>query len=371
MYHEVTVILPTSLRIEVCNAIYFNVLDKVALFSLQDPVFIKQVAARVSHSMYLPGICIVKEGDLGNSMFVVFRGRVSGIKSHDTSGMELKKVYMVGDSFGKLPCLFHNEWYRKSYRAEEVTEVLELQSRDVIHLASVYPEFWRLLKAYVEVTYDAEGPSDCIFSPQRARQKDIYDLGEDYRKNVEVGQQKKKAGTGSGPTEGTVHNILKAPAQTSKSGTRKKDLTGVPPSHHARDRLDSQQTENSGSIQGPHLQGHHLHHHHHHHPGKKKKEHPKQPQELINVLYNADILDKIKEKSKPKRGGPHSKSPAASKGAMRMKSPTPTTRNAPGHLAWRNDQSPNPSTTSKGTMGLAKPASTMSRIKQSMKPKKN
>lgn len=131
MYHEVTAILPTTLRIEVCHALYVDVLEKVFLFNIDDPTFLRQVASRCIHSIYLPGVCIVKEGDLGNSMFIVFRGQVSGIVANDSPAMELKKVYLVGDVFGKLPCLFHNEYYRKSYRAEVITEVLEVHISDI------------------------------------------------------------------------------------------------------------------------------------------------------------------------------------------------------------------------------------------------
>lgn len=36
--------------------------------------FIRQLSARVIHSTFIPGICIVKEGDQGSSMFVVLNG---------------------------------------------------------------------------------------------------------------------------------------------------------------------------------------------------------------------------------------------------------------------------------------------------------
>lgn len=158
-YHEVTYSLPTSLRIEVCNALYADTLGKVLMFqvSTDRSTFLRQVASRVHHSIYLPGVCIVKEGDSGNSMYIVYRGQVSGLVAGNSplaqKEPELKEVYLVGDVFGKLPCLFQNESYKKSYRAESITEVLELQSKEVRHLAYIYPEFMQMLKAIIASKY--------------------------------------------------------------------------------------------------------------------------------------------------------------------------------------------------------------------------
>ncbi|CAL8137954.1 unnamed protein product [Orchesella dallaii] len=283
MYHEVTAILPTTLRIEVCSALYQDVLSKVALFNINDPTFVRQVAARVTHSIYLPGVCIVKEGDLGSSMYVVFRGRVSGITANDSSKIELQKVYLVGDVFGKLPCLFHNEWYKKSYRAEELTEVLELHSRDVLHLAAVYTEFWKMLKAYVEVKYNPEGESDCIFSPQRVKAKNIFDLGDDYQKSTTEAAQKKKAAApppsemqrkfasiAHPPHKNDQHHLIVAkghnPHEVNKS------VGGISASSVGKGR----------DSEGPH---------------SKKKKNTVNVQDPIRFLYSKKRLSKLKQKS--------------------------------------------------------------------------
>lgn len=336
MYHEVTSVLPTTLRIEICNALYIDVLRQVTLLNIGNPTFLRQVAARVTHSLYLPGVCIVKEGDLGSSMFIVFRGHVSGIMASDSPAQELKKVYLVGDVFGKLPCLFHNEWYRKSYRAEVITEILEIHSRDLIHLATIYSDFWKLLKAYVEVTYDSNGESDCIFSPQRARQKNIYDLGEDYQQAPAAKDDAIKRRKAAQPTVSTLHH-------------------------------------EDGAGEGHHHPGHphasHPHHPEKHHEDEASKDHklhhvafvpparssvrtsnvPQRPivhktktaeivQEPIEFLYNKSRLTKLKEKlerrtkTKPVPGAGaimkpgtsvrgRSKSPGAPRGGKSQHSP--------------------------------------------------
>ncbi|ODN03013.1 Cyclic nucleotide-gated olfactory channel [Orchesella cincta] len=288
MYHEVTAILPTTLRIEVCSALYQDVLSKVALFNINDPTFVRQVSARVTHSIYLPGVCIVKEGDLGSSMYVVFRGRVSGISANDSTKMELQKVYLVGDVFGKLPCLFHNEWYKKSYRAEELTEVLELHSRDVLHLSAVFSEFWKMLKAYVEVKYNPEGESDCIFSPQRVKAKNIFDLGDDYQKATTEGTQKKKA---AAPPPSDLQKKFASVSHTHSHPHNKHDLLhpNTAKGHHPSQSHDLQKSLGglSTSTGGMDSEGRR---------GSKKKKHAN-VQDPIQFLYSKKRLSKLKQKS--------------------------------------------------------------------------
>jgi CRP-like cAMP-binding protein len=175
------------MRTEVANALFESVLKHVKLFEMDDKTFLRQIASKVSHTVYLPGVCIVKEGDPGDTLYIVYKGRVSGVVDTDFS-QDLKSVYLVGEVFGKLPAFFHDAWYKKSYRAEEYTEVLALSQTDILHLASVYSNFYKTLTAYIEVNYDPNGSFDCIFSEKSGKAKNIYDLGEEFLSSLQKRQ---------------------------------------------------------------------------------------------------------------------------------------------------------------------------------------
>jgi hypothetical protein len=113
--------------------------------------FIRQLSYRVLHSVFIPGVCIVKEGDYGSSMFLVFKGLVSATKlqgvkltpkaslgrkksiREEEVQVELEGIYNVGDIFGRFPALFHGETYKKSYRAETRVEGTGFGNLKILH----------------------------------------------------------------------------------------------------------------------------------------------------------------------------------------------------------------------------------------------
>ena len=135
------------------------------MFTLIDSrcIFYRQVCNRVFHSVHVPGTCIVKEGDPGSSIFIVYKGTISGTVTGDNGEPNLTNVYKTGDCFGKFPALFVEESYKKSYRAESVVEILELRRRDVLHLCKKFPSFRRNLLLLITCRYDIGAQSKHIF----------------------------------------------------------------------------------------------------------------------------------------------------------------------------------------------------------------
>ena len=67
--------------------------------------------------------------------------------------------------FGRLPALFYNAVYTKTYRAEVLTEVLTLSSRSIFYLARYFPEFLERLQLFIARKYDARLGVETILSP--------------------------------------------------------------------------------------------------------------------------------------------------------------------------------------------------------------
>lgn len=193
LYHKAATILPPSLQVEVSYALFESVLCQVKFFRTHDKNFIRQVANRVEHSIYLPGVCIVKEGDLGNAMYIVYKGRVSGLVETVESENELRSIYLVGDTFGRCPALFWDEVYKKSYRAEEYTEVLSIAQHEIMNLTVLYEDFWKILITFIDKKYDADGASECIFSEHKDDQfSENFDIKAYTKKKQEEEMEKSR-----------------------------------------------------------------------------------------------------------------------------------------------------------------------------------
>ncbi|ODM98214.1 RNA polymerase-associated protein CTR9, partial [Orchesella cincta] len=124
----------------------------------QERIFIRQLSSRVTHSFYIPGTFVQHEGDKGTSLFVVYKGLVSGtlklknVKKGDID-VELKSIFNPGDAFGRSAALFHYGIYKQSYRAETMVEILEVKQKDILHLAQKFPRIKKRILSYINSKY--------------------------------------------------------------------------------------------------------------------------------------------------------------------------------------------------------------------------
>lgn len=62
---------------------------------------------------------IVSEGEFGSMLHIVFKGEVAAyIKHPETGELLYKKSYRPEEAFGKVPALFLDAPYNKTYRSE-------------------------------------------------------------------------------------------------------------------------------------------------------------------------------------------------------------------------------------------------------------
>ncbi|CAL8148471.1 unnamed protein product [Orchesella dallaii] len=141
----------------------------------QEKIFIRQLSSRVTHSFYIPGTFVQYEGDIGTSLFVVYKGLVSGtqklknVKKGELD-TELKEIFNPGDAFGRSAALFHDGLYKQSYRAETMVEILEVKQKDIVHLAQKFPRIKKRILNYINSKYgDRRDVGTNIF--QRKRRK--------------------------------------------------------------------------------------------------------------------------------------------------------------------------------------------------------
>lgn len=128
----------------------------------------------MTHSLYIPGSYIQKVGDPGSTLFVVYKGVVSGTGMLSNNEPELKSIYNPGDSFGRFAALFHDGVYKQSYRAETMVEILEVKRNDILHLAKKFPHFKRKLYDFISTRYQPKGANVNLFFRRRKRaQKEL------------------------------------------------------------------------------------------------------------------------------------------------------------------------------------------------------
>ncbi|CAG7786966.1 unnamed protein product [Allacma fusca] len=163
-YKATTEVLPLCLQIDVNLAIFHDVLVQVPLFVGLDKRFLRQVSNRVMHTVYLAGLNVVNEGDTGHTLYIVSKGRIAGSVVSRTGKQKLIRWYEPGKCFGKLPALFYDQTYSKTYRAEETTEILYIHQKDIFHLAQRFPEFAVNLQQHIRNTYNPELGMETIFT---------------------------------------------------------------------------------------------------------------------------------------------------------------------------------------------------------------
>lgn len=81
--------------------------------------------------LYSDGECIIRQGSIGNSMYVVQGGKVEVIQQSD-DGLEQHLAYLkAGDFFGEM-AVFENETRSATVRADGEARVLKIDKRTLL-----------------------------------------------------------------------------------------------------------------------------------------------------------------------------------------------------------------------------------------------
>jgi type VI secretion system protein ImpH len=114
------------------------------------PDKLAELVARMQSQSFEAGRVVVRQGEVGDSMFVVRRGSVKLLR-RDEDGRETHLGTLgAGDYFGEL-ALITGKVRRATIVTLEECEILELKKQDLEEFTLRYPRFAAALRAYAEV----------------------------------------------------------------------------------------------------------------------------------------------------------------------------------------------------------------------------
>ncbi|MFC1821185.1 Npt1/Npt2 family nucleotide transporter [Thermodesulfobacteriota bacterium] len=97
------------------------------------------VASVTEEAFFAPSEIVIKEGDPGESMYLIIGGKVSVLKGHETDHeIELDQIG-VGDYFGEM-ALFEGDVRSATIRTLEESRLLELHKREFTEIVREYPQ---------------------------------------------------------------------------------------------------------------------------------------------------------------------------------------------------------------------------------------
>ena len=97
------------------------------------------VASVTDEVVYQPGEIVIKEGEPGETMYMILTGEVSVVKSHgEAREIELDRVG-IGDYFGEM-ALFEDILRSATIRTEEESRLLVLHKQEFKEIVREYPQ---------------------------------------------------------------------------------------------------------------------------------------------------------------------------------------------------------------------------------------
>jgi cAMP-dependent protein kinase regulator len=124
-------------------------LASTPLFSDMTPEELREVLVRLKHHSFGPEAVILKEGDPGDSMFVIGQGRVS-VTATGPKGRPVELAQLgEGDFFGEV-CLLTGKPRTATITSLDEIELLELTREDLKDLESRHPRVREVIKDFYE-----------------------------------------------------------------------------------------------------------------------------------------------------------------------------------------------------------------------------
>lgn len=125
-------------------------LQRTKLFSEVDIEGITKLAQRATEMQFRPGEMLFFSGDAAKGLFAVVSGKVRVFRHNPEGREQVMHMDTVGATIGEVP-VFDNGSYPASAIAEEATEVLFINTRDIHAFCLEHPAFaLRALKLMAE-----------------------------------------------------------------------------------------------------------------------------------------------------------------------------------------------------------------------------
>lgn len=127
--------LSPGLRSKTTLYLYQDVLGSVPLFAKVPVAVMETLALAVEASVYMPGDVIIREGEVGDEMFIVGDGRVRVMKD----GRQLA-VIGRGAHFGEMALLTRDKRRAFQVESDTISDVYRLGRADFNHIVALHPK---------------------------------------------------------------------------------------------------------------------------------------------------------------------------------------------------------------------------------------
>jgi NADH dehydrogenase len=101
----------------------------------------------VTRVMYEPGQDIIREGDVGQSLFIIRSGEVEVFQEQKTAPLKLLATLGPGEHFGEA-AVFHRMRRTATVRSKTRVELLHIRREIALALSESTPEIGRSLSAF-------------------------------------------------------------------------------------------------------------------------------------------------------------------------------------------------------------------------------
>ena len=121
-----------------------EIMPPIPLFSDLKKEELSRVMEKIHARRFRKGEAICREGDPGNSIFIISHGRVAVLRQHPGKGKSELAQLKEGDFFGEFG-YFSNSRRQATVEAQEDTEVLELSQEELQKIVQEFPSVSQVL----------------------------------------------------------------------------------------------------------------------------------------------------------------------------------------------------------------------------------
>jgi voltage-gated potassium channel len=138
--------LPEGLKNEVTSFLKKDILEKIPLFKGISDKFVREVSLHLRPVVYTPGDYIFREGDRGNEMYFVIKGKLKVMSGDETV---IYNTLSDGDFFGEI-ALFKNQPRTATIQAITYSDLYTLEKKVFELVLQNYPEITDQIKKISE-----------------------------------------------------------------------------------------------------------------------------------------------------------------------------------------------------------------------------
>ncbi|MEO0250183.1 MAG: cyclic nucleotide-binding domain-containing protein, partial [candidate division WOR-3 bacterium] len=133
-------------------------LQQVPLFSALSRTQLSELAAIVQRRHFPQGTTVVRQGELGTTMFIVHSGEVVALALDEKGEQMPPRFFQAGASWGETSLLV-GEPRDATMRVKEDAELLYIQKADFDRLVAARPDIWNSLAIRPDVHLKLSAPS--------------------------------------------------------------------------------------------------------------------------------------------------------------------------------------------------------------------